>query len=615
MTHTAAYDADALEEPAETGSSGWLREVTVHISMMIVIAALGMALRTSFGFGMLPAIVISLTIYWCLLVVHALVRRGQEAADLSGDVAHLADENAALRRLVGARRGMDAERELPRFAGFTGDRPPPRVMERATAPDASRQQPPVAPRAAPPKTEPAPPAAGKAPREDAKSAPRASDPKAKPPVAPPIVQTAGAPKPMSAAPPARPASAGGLVAPAKKPVPAPAATRPAPPPLPARPRPQGLAALASERPAAMPPVVEAPREMSKAEDPRAQDIAIMQSLIKGLADQINGPTVKAEVKVDVPRAPVAPASSLPPAPAHAPVARDLDLVEDQVGALQGMADDMRESLVAPAARSAAPSAPLAGPMGLHEEIADAIDASRIDLCLDPILDLGDRKTRHFEVSIRLRSEDGEIFNPEAFSAALAGTGLRPRIEALTFGETIRLAGEFVARGAYADLFSVASGESLRDLGFHAALSGALAPDATLGARLVMSIAQSEVRAFGPAHWEALAALSDAGLRYALVDVVDLDMDFEGLVGRGFQFVRLDAQVFLQGLAAPHGFVPAADLCRHLSGLGFTLIVSRIAEERELVKVLGFGALLGQGRLFGGPRAIRQDRSATRSSAA
>jgi cyclic-di-GMP phosphodiesterase TipF (flagellum assembly factor) len=610
MTHTAAYDADALEEPAETGSGGWLREVTVHISMMIVIAALGMALRTSFGFGMLPAIVISLTIYWCLLVVHALVRRGQEAADLSGDVAHLADENAALRRLVGARRGMDAERELPRLAGFTGDRPPPRVMERAAAPEASRQQPPVAPKAALPKTEPTPPAAGKGPREDAKSAPRASDPKTKPPIAPPTAQTAVAPKAMSAAPPARPASAGGPVAQAKKPVPTPAATRPAPPPLPARPRPQGLAALASERPAAMPPVVDAPREMSKAEDPRAQDIAIMQSLIKGLADQINGPSVKAEAKAEVPRAPMAPAPSIPHAPAPV-AAATLDTLEEQVGALRDMADDMRDSLVEPAARNVAESALI----GVHEELERAIDASRIDLCLDPILDLGDRKARHFEVSIRLRGEDGEIFDPEAYGAALSGTGLRPRIEALTFGETIRLAGEFVARGAYADLFSVASAESLRDLGFHAALSGALAPDATLGARLVMSIAQSEVRAFGPAHWEALAALSDAGLRYALVDVVDLDMDFEGLVGRGFQFVRLDAHVFLQGLAAPHGFVPAADLCRHLSGLGFTLIVSRIAEERELVKVLGFGALLGQGRLFGGPRAIRQDRSATRSSAA
>lgn len=580
MTQTAAYDADALEEPVEAGSSGWLREATVHLSMMIVIAALGMALRTSFGFGMLPAIIIALTIYWCLLVVHALVRRGQVAADLGDEIAHLADENAALRRLVGARRGRDFERELPRPPGLAVDRPPPRIMERATAPESARPRAPEAPKADATRSEPA--------RAKAVTAPAAA-----------------APKPAAAAPQARQIAAS--PAPSKKLAAGASGVRGAPPPLPARPRPQGLAALASEKPAAMPPVLEVPRDVPQAEDPRAQDIAIMQSLIKGLADQINAPLNTPSARVEVPRAPVAPA----PSSSAAPIMPSLDTVEEQVGALRDIADDMRDSLTMPAERSAAPSAP----RGLHEAIERAIDAARIDLCLDPILGLDDRKARHFEVSVRLHGEEGEVFDPQVLGHAIAGTGLGPRIEALTFAETIRLAGEFVARGAHADLFSAASGESLRDGGFHSALSGALAPDATLGARLVMSIAQSEVRAFGPAHWEALAALSDAGLRYALVDVVDLDMDFEDLADRDFEFVRLDAQVFLQGLPAPHGFVPAADLCRHLSSLGFTLIVSRIGEERELVKVLGFGALLGQGRLFGGPRTIRQDRSTRQPSAA
>jgi cyclic-di-GMP phosphodiesterase, flagellum assembly factor TipF len=590
MTQTATYDADALEEPAEAGSGGWLREVTVHVSMMIVIAALGIALRMSIGFGMVPAIVIALTIYWCLLVVHALVRRGQAAADLSEEVAHLADENAALRRLVGARRHPVAEREPPRLAGLTADRPPPRALDRAKSPEISRPRVPEALKADPPKAGPAPRASESAARDPAK---------AKPATAPAPV----APRPTAAAPTRHAVMTRGgredSAASVKKPVSGPSGTRAGlPPPLPARPRPQGLAALAVEKPAAK-ASVEAPREAPEAEDPRAQDIAIMQSLIKGLADQINGPRIKAEA----PRAPVA--------PSPAPIAPTLDIVEKQVGALRDMADDMRDSLIAPVAGGAAPS----GALGVHEKLARAIEASRIDVCLDPILGLDDRRARHFEVSVRLRSEDGEILHSRALAGSIAGTGLTPRIEALTFAETIRLAGEFAARGAAADLFSIASGESLRDGGFHAALSGALAPEATLGARLVMSITQAEVRAFGPAHWDALAALSGAGLRYALVDVVDLDMDFEELADRGFEFVRLDAQVFLQGLPAPHGFVPAADLCRHLSGLGFTLIVSRIAEERELVKVLGFGALLGQGRLFGGPRPIRHDRTAHRPSAA
>lgn len=600
MTHTAAYGDDALDEPAEAGAGGWLPEIVVHLSMMIVIAALGMALRTSFGFGMASAIAISLSVYWCLLVVHALVRRGKDAADLSEEVAQLADENAALRRLTGARRGTEMERELPRLGGLSGERPPPRVLDRSRAPEA-RPKGPELPKAVP------------GPSKPVASEPslRASEPaKAKPtpPPAPPKPPAAvTAPRHGNIAPPAREA----IAPPAKKPPPAPAANR-GPPPPPARPRVQGLAALAAEKPMAKAPV-ENPRASSEIEDPRAQDIAIMQSLIKGLADQINGPAAK----VEAPRAPVAPepmpelVPELAEAFVQAPASPVLDKVEEQVGALRDMADDMRDSL----SPSSPESVAAAGARSLHTELERALDTARIDVCVDPILGLDDRRARHFEVSVRLHSESGEILDPRHFMGALAGTGLTPRIEALTFNETIRLAGEFAARGAAAELFSMASGESLRDGDFHAALGGALAPDVRLGARLVMSIPQEEVRAFGPAHWQALAALSEAGLRYALIDVVDLDMDFERLAAEGFEFVRLDAGIFLQGLPAPHGIVPAADLCRHLSGYGFTLIVSRIGEERELAEVLGFGALLGQGRLFGGPRPIRQERSARHPSAA
>jgi len=619
MTHTAAYDANALYEPAEAGPSGWLREVTVHLSMMIVVAALGMVLRTSFGFGATPSIVIALTIYWGLLIVHALVRRGQAAAELSAEVAHLADENASLRRLVGARRPepvgarrpAEIEREPPRLAGATGERPPPRIMApnaggaRPLPPETAKPQPAPQPaKAAPPlKIEPsANVSPAKGTLEDAKAAPRAGDvvaPKAKPEAAPAPV----APKPAAG--------------PAKRPPPAAASPRTIPPPLPARPRPQGLAALAVERPAARQPIDASPGT-AEAEDPRAADVAIMQSLIKGLADQLNGPMAKpvparaAPPPPPVQRPQAPPRDAAPAPPRHEAAAPPLrDTIEEQVGALRGMADAMRTLPSVRPADSMEPGRSFA----VEDELADAIEASRVDVYLDPILGLDDHRARHFEVSVRLRREDGESMDPRALASAIAGTGLGPRIEALTFTESLRLAGEFAARGSSADLFSTASGESLRDGGFHAALSGALAPDVALGARLVMSISQAEVRAFGPAHWEALAALAQAGLRYALVDVVDLDMDFEGLAIRGFEFVRLDAPVFLQGLPASHGFVPSADLCRHLSGFGFTLIVGRIGEERELVKVLGFGALLGQGRLFGGPRPIRQDRGAHRPTAA
>lgn len=611
MTHTAAFDAVALEAPATDGSSGWLREVVVHVSMMIVVGALGVALRASFGLGIAPSVIGALAVYWGLLLVHTLVRRGQDVADLSDELEHLEDENVELRRLLGPRRPVDAGRDPhPLGALNVPPRPAPAIFAKDVAPSVAAKAPLRAPEAA--ERSPVKPAGKPAGKFDVR-------PGAKPGLkAEPVLSPAAPTRPpmKSSLPP----PAAKLSAPAR-PGPGPSNTRTIPPPLPT-PRPaQGLAALVADRPphvaaphvsppAGQPGRAEAARAAAKpaaatvevVEDPRAQDIAIMQSLIKGLADQINTP-----VRTEATLRP----APLPHTIAPEPAARPLDTVDGQVGALRHAASALR----APATAQEFGDLESGGDLSLHAQLAGAIEASRIDIYLDPILGLDDRKARHFEVSVRLRNDDGEVLDPREFAGAIAGTGLGPRIEAYTFSESIRLAGQFAARGAKADLFSGMSAESIRDGGFHNAVSDALAPDAGLATRLVMSIAQSEIRAFGPAHWDALAVMADAGLRYALVDVVDLDMDFEALKRNGFDFARLDAPVFLKGLPAPHGFVPAADLCRHLSGLGFTLIVSRIADERELVKVFGFGALLGQGRLFGAPRPIRLERTPAQSTAA
>jgi cyclic-di-GMP phosphodiesterase TipF (flagellum assembly factor) len=82
------------------------------------------------------------------------------------------------------------------------------------------------------------------------------------------------------------------------------------------------------------------------------------------------------------------------------------------------------------------------------------------------------------------------------------------------------------------------------------------------------------------------------------------MDFGRLKALGFEFVKLDAQVFLDGMQAPGGCIPAADICRYLSEFGLSLIVGAIEDDWLLAKIMGFGVLLGKGTLFGGPRLIK-----------
>ena len=87
---------------------------------------------------------------------------------------------------------------------------------------------------------------------------------------------------------------------------------------------------------------------------------------------------------------------------------------------------------------------------------------------------------------------------------------------------------------------------------------------------------------------------------------DLDMDFASLQRRGFRFVKLDATVFLDGLPAPSGPLPAADICRHFADLGLSLIVGQIDDEWVAAEIMGLGVVYGQGVLFGAPRPVKAE---------
>lgn len=249
----------------------------------------------------------------------------------------------------------------------------------------------------------------------------------------------------------------------------------------------------------------------------------------------------------------------------------------------------------------------AAPFGHLALIAEALEAKRMDVMLDPILGLSDRRARHFELSVRLISEDGTDLDLTEYRRAAAGTGLLGRIDAAKLSGAVNVLQGLRLRGSAASLFSAVVGESLSDDNFGKAFADMLQAEEGQSTRLVLTFAQSEARTFTDAHWRAVSDLGRVGLKFALTDVTDLDMDFEVLKRHGFDFIKLDASVFLDGLPTPTGHIPSADICRHLSNLGLALIVGGIVAEKDLARVLGFGALLGQGTLFGGPRCVELER--------
>lgn len=558
-----------------------------------------------------------------------------ESATVAGDISEAISQALAHKRASESRtQGPAAGPAAPQAQAPATPPPTPVAPPRAPAPRAAAPVPPM-PAPAPkqsapamaPAAKPAAPANAGAPRpalgavRPRRSAAAAvkTEPhiarQATPPPPPPAQQT-GEPdltwrewqeilnRDAAAPAEARPASQAARTQPppVKAPAPASAASAPAAAPAAAtRAAPNPFAF----RPAA-PPSLKVPAQGGATPPNLDQSVDQIQDLIRRLAIDINGPLAGKPAEG-------APAGPPPPpfaaqAEAEAAVTRSAEALDVTAGAMRASlaAKDARAMGLTSQSAQAATSDDASdfGGDPLAASLAEAITAERFDVFIEPIHALPDRKPRHFEVSVRLRTGDGASIEKADVAGVLRRCGLMPGLDAANMLRAAKVAQWLNTRGRDASVLSAVAGQSLDD----AAFLDRAAQAVVRGGRtnLVLAFAQSDVRLFAPAHHRALAMLANIGFRFALEEVTDLGMDFSELVTAGFSFVKLDASVFLEGLATADGFVPAADICRYLADHGLTLIVGHIEDERQLAKVLGFGVLFGKGRLFGGPKPVKAE---------
>jgi EAL domain-containing protein (putative c-di-GMP-specific phosphodiesterase class I) len=318
-------------------------------------------------------------------------------------------------------------------------------------------------------------------------------------------------------------------------------------------------------------------EQSDPDDEQTR-IANLQALITELARTVPGPraTTPDPDATQIPKqnATLAPAAS----------------IDFQFSALTSAASAMRNAI--------------APQQSFATEIADCLASNRISTYLQPIQPLGQKQPQHYELSIRLRDNEGRELPHDEVKEEARHYGMLPLLDAALLPRAARVATHLHNRGRRSDILSPINAISITDADFQSGLDVALAtaPASTI----VLSFSQNEVRHFVPAHWSALSAMAHLGCRFAIEDVFDLDLDFETLKQYGFDFVKLDAEVLLAGLPSPSGLISPDDLCRYLTTAGYAIIVGHIDDDMTCARVLGFGALFGQGQLFGGKRAVRAD---------
>src|SRR5262249_15059258 len=103
-------------------------------------------------------------------------------------------------------------------------------------------------------------------------------------------------------------------------------------------------------------------------------------------------------------------------------------------------------------------------------IARAVEGNRVDLYLQPIVSLPQRKVRFYEAVARLRTEDDEILSPPDFVPFAEAGGLMPRIDNLILFRCVQVVRRLASKNRDIGVFCDISGPTLNDPEFYPQLS-------------------------------------------------------------------------------------------------------------------------------------------------
>jgi len=247
---------------------------------------------------------------------------------------------------------------------------------------------------------------------------------------------------------------------------------------------------------------------------------------------------------------------------------------------------------------------------VRQALAHAIEDGRIDVYLQPLVTLPQRKVRFYEAVARLRGADGTVFAADRFLPVAETMGLVGQIDTLVVQRAMQVLRRLIAGNQDVGLFCNVAAPTLADPAAFAAYRETLETHRALASALVLEFRHDALRGFGPVERKHLGTLAGYGYRFSVDHVSDLRIKPRDLAERGVRFVKVPATLLLDEAQGAASDIHPADLADLLGRFGIDLVVERIEDERAVVDLLDYEVRLGQGNLFSPPRPLRQDRDRT-----
>jgi cyclic-di-GMP phosphodiesterase TipF (flagellum assembly factor) len=293
---------------------------------------------------------------------------------------------------------------------------------------------------------------------------------------------------------------------------------------------------------------------------------------------------------------------------------EMRMLEDLV---QRLSESLDERLTAAVHAGPGPAgaAPRRSPQSaaLLDTVRAALAENRVDLYLQPVVSLPQRRTVFYESFSRLRDETGRIMMPAEYLTVAEPEGLVSAIDNLLLFRCAQIVRRLARQDRKVGIFCNIALGSLSDETFFPQFLEFLSDNKDMAGSLIFELGQSAFNQRGATEARNMAKLADLGFRFSLDKVSNLEFDFADLSRADVKFVKINADLLLQQLEEVDGRltikslrdIQATDFAALTRRFGVEVIAEKIETERQVVDVLDLDIAYGQGHLFGEPRAIRE----------